>query len=161
MNRLEELVYLVVGRASMCWSEIPRGVFNDTEAKKIAEELIAAIDKHVNEKIKEDQAMQHLKTPYVVKDANDNGIAQACVTWNGVVPPSTGETPALPQLLSNHVHQAMRICKDILEEYREHGHDFEWQKTLLPRLCNLGESISFLIKEMEKEMTLTKRSKKR
>lgn len=42
-DKIEELIHLSIGRASMCWSEIPSGIFNDEVAAKIAQELITAI----------------------------------------------------------------------------------------------------------------------
>lgn len=41
--KLEELVHTAMGEVSMCWSERPKGVFQDEKAKKIGEELIKAI----------------------------------------------------------------------------------------------------------------------
>ena len=46
MKDLEELVYLTIGRASMRWSEIPRGVFDDQEASRLGKALMEAIEKH-------------------------------------------------------------------------------------------------------------------
>ena len=43
MTELEEKVYMAIGQASMCWSETPKGVFDDSQAKKIAEDLISYI----------------------------------------------------------------------------------------------------------------------
>ena len=41
--KLRELVSLALGKASMCWSEIPTGVFDSEKMKRIDEELIQAI----------------------------------------------------------------------------------------------------------------------
>ena len=41
--RLRELVFLAIGRAGMCWSEIPPGTFDDAKAQQIGEELLKAI----------------------------------------------------------------------------------------------------------------------
>jgi hypothetical protein len=38
--RLRELIMLAIGRASMCWSEMPRGVYDDGKAAKIGEKLV-------------------------------------------------------------------------------------------------------------------------
>jgi hypothetical protein len=43
MDELETLVFEALGQASMCWSETPKGVFDSEQAKKIGENLIAAI----------------------------------------------------------------------------------------------------------------------
>lgn len=42
-EKLEELVHTALGEVSMCWSEQPKGVFQDEKAKRIGEELIKAI----------------------------------------------------------------------------------------------------------------------
>ena len=51
MNKeeLRELVYINLGRASMCWSEIPKGVFDSTKAAKLGKEIMEAIDEYVEE----------------------------------------------------------------------------------------------------------------
>lgn len=36
---LKEIIYTAIGQASMCWSETPKGVFDDREATKVAEDL--------------------------------------------------------------------------------------------------------------------------
>jgi hypothetical protein len=47
MDPLDEQVQFAIGRASMCWSEIPTGVYNDQMASQIAAELIEAIHKRL------------------------------------------------------------------------------------------------------------------
>ena len=51
MNKeeLTELVYINLGRASMCWSEIPKGVFDSTKAANLGKEIMEAVDKYINE----------------------------------------------------------------------------------------------------------------
>jgi hypothetical protein len=45
MNKdLEMQVFSAVGEASMCWSETPSGLFDDSRAAAIARELITAIE---------------------------------------------------------------------------------------------------------------------
>jgi hypothetical protein len=46
-EKLTELVYINLGRASMCWSEIPRGVFDSTKAAELGKEIMEAIDEYV------------------------------------------------------------------------------------------------------------------
>ena len=46
-EKLTELVYINLGRASMCWSEIPRGVFDSTTAAELGKEIMEAIEKYV------------------------------------------------------------------------------------------------------------------
>jgi hypothetical protein len=41
----KELLFQGLGEASMCWSEIPSGVFNSTRAKEIGDEICAEHDK--------------------------------------------------------------------------------------------------------------------
>lgn len=36
----EELVGVCIGRASVCWSELPKGVFDSAEAKKLVDEIV-------------------------------------------------------------------------------------------------------------------------
>ena len=48
-EKLTELVYINLGRASMCWSEIPRGVFDSTKAAELGQEIMDAIEKYVEE----------------------------------------------------------------------------------------------------------------
>ena len=47
MDTLSEKVHQAIGEASMCWSEIPKGVFNSTRAIEIADELIEAIEERI------------------------------------------------------------------------------------------------------------------
>lgn len=46
-EKLRELVFINLGQASMCWSEIPKGVFNSTKAVELGEEIMKAIDEYV------------------------------------------------------------------------------------------------------------------
>jgi hypothetical protein len=46
MDTLRELVGLSIGRASMCWSEIPTGVFDDVTATQIVNTLMQAIQEY-------------------------------------------------------------------------------------------------------------------
>ena len=44
MNKdIEAQIFSAIGEASMCWSEAPSGVFDDTRAASIAREVVAAI----------------------------------------------------------------------------------------------------------------------
>jgi hypothetical protein len=43
---IEEAVYQALGEASMCWSELPQGVFDSTKAKDIGEHLLQGIRKY-------------------------------------------------------------------------------------------------------------------
>ena len=48
-DKLTELVYINLGQASMCWSEIPKGVFDSTKAAELGKEIMDAIEKYVEE----------------------------------------------------------------------------------------------------------------
>lgn len=69
MEHIRELVHLSIGRASMCWSEFPRGTFNDEMAAAIANNLIAEIEKQIN-------AITHLSTTTIIRDGQGNEIAR-------------------------------------------------------------------------------------
>lgn len=43
MKELEKLVYQALGEASMCWSQVPKGIFQSNKAVEIGEKLIKAI----------------------------------------------------------------------------------------------------------------------
>ena len=49
-EKLTELVYINLGRASMCWSEIPKGVFDSTTAAELGKEIMDAIEEYTNKK---------------------------------------------------------------------------------------------------------------
>ena len=49
-EKLTELVYISLGRASMCWSEIPRGDFDSTKAAELGKEIMNAIEEYTNKK---------------------------------------------------------------------------------------------------------------
>lgn len=43
LQEITEIVGIAVGKGSMCWSEIPKGIFNSGEASKIVEEAAQKI----------------------------------------------------------------------------------------------------------------------
>lgn len=43
--KFRELVGIAIGEASMCWSEIPSGVFNSTKAKELVDRICAYRDR--------------------------------------------------------------------------------------------------------------------
>ena len=75
--KMREAVCLTIGQASMCWSEIPKGVFQDTEATRLVDELMAVIEQYAQEGIKYDRAVQRLSTPKIIRDAQGNEIARS------------------------------------------------------------------------------------
>lgn len=42
-------IYEIIGEASMCWSEIPKGVFDSQKAKELAEEIMCHIENPITE----------------------------------------------------------------------------------------------------------------
>lgn len=40
MRDLDELIFIKLGEASMCWEPIPTGVFDSSNAKRIGDELV-------------------------------------------------------------------------------------------------------------------------
>jgi hypothetical protein len=48
-EKLTELVYINLGRASMCWSDIPKGVFDSTKAAELVKEIMEAVEKYIEE----------------------------------------------------------------------------------------------------------------
>jgi hypothetical protein len=43
-EKLREIIMAAIGEASMCWSELPKGIFESDRAIKIGEELILKIN---------------------------------------------------------------------------------------------------------------------
>ena len=48
MSGLEEKIYTAIGQASMCWSETPKGVFDEALANKIAKDLVEYINRNIS-----------------------------------------------------------------------------------------------------------------
>jgi hypothetical protein len=47
---LEGLVYQIVGAASMCWTDVDKaGVFDDSEARDVADKALAEIRRYIHE----------------------------------------------------------------------------------------------------------------
>jgi len=42
-NKLKELIGIAIGKASMCWSETPKGIFDSSKAIDISEKLFKDI----------------------------------------------------------------------------------------------------------------------
>jgi hypothetical protein len=49
-EKLSELIFINLGRASMCWSELPRGTFDSTTAVELGEDILKAIDEYLEDK---------------------------------------------------------------------------------------------------------------
>lgn len=48
-EKLKEIIFQNLGAASMCWSEIPKGVFDGTKAEKLGIEIMEAITFYIND----------------------------------------------------------------------------------------------------------------
>ena len=62
-EKLREIIFISLGRASMCWSEVPRGVFDSTTAAELGEEIVKAIEEYVEDQTPgwSDPMIEHLK----------------------------------------------------------------------------------------------------
>ena len=60
-DKLEELIFISLGRASMCWSEIPKGVFDSTTAAELGREILKAVEEYTKEEAGwSDPIVEHL-----------------------------------------------------------------------------------------------------
>lgn len=50
--KLQEKIYQALGQASMCWSEIPKGTFDSTQALQIGKELSIFIEQFIIQQIR-------------------------------------------------------------------------------------------------------------
>lgn len=50
-KELRDKIFVALGEVSMCWSEIPKGIFDSNDAIRIGEELIKEIEKNYNNKL--------------------------------------------------------------------------------------------------------------
>lgn len=50
--KLQEKIYQALGQASMCWSEIPTGVFDSIQALQIGKELSIFIEQFIIQQIR-------------------------------------------------------------------------------------------------------------
>lgn len=46
-DELTELIGTKIGEASMCWDQVPGGVFDSQRAKEIVEEILSAINQYM------------------------------------------------------------------------------------------------------------------
>ena len=68
-DRLRERVFMALREASMCWSETPRGTFDDVHASRIGEMLMSAIEAHF-------QTLEHLSVTEIIRDGQGNEVAR-------------------------------------------------------------------------------------
>lgn len=50
MEKIKEKIFLALGEVSMCWSEIPTGVFQTQQAEEIGDKLFIDVEELINEK---------------------------------------------------------------------------------------------------------------
>ena len=71
-EKLTELVYINLGRASMCWSEIPRGDFDSTKAAELGKEIMDAVEKYLENQEPgwRDPMIEHLENEIILDQEN-------------------------------------------------------------------------------------------
>ena len=52
-NELQSIVFQGLGEASMCWSEIPQGVFDSVYAVRIGDAIMDAIEQYCAENVEQ------------------------------------------------------------------------------------------------------------
>lgn len=71
-EKLKETMGIALGEASMCWSEVPKGVFESTRCKGIVDRVIKAIEEHdkavIEGKDKEIERIKAIATEIISKD---------------------------------------------------------------------------------------------
>jgi len=50
-EKLKKIIFQNLGQASMCWSEIPKGVFDSTKAEKLGNEIMQAFIFYLQDQI--------------------------------------------------------------------------------------------------------------
>jgi hypothetical protein len=80
MENLRDIVFQAMGQVSMCWSEVPKGVFDSVQAVKIADEVMAAIEEHERASLAQAQTAWRLGHPTIIRDANGQEIARMKTT---------------------------------------------------------------------------------
>lgn len=76
MEDLRDIVFQAMGRVSMCWSETPKGTFDSEQSVKIANEVMAAIEKHEREATAQARTQWLLSHPLTIRDANGQEVAR-------------------------------------------------------------------------------------
>jgi len=61
MKYIKEKIFLALGEVSVCWSEIPNGIFDSTKAVQIGETLYNDIEKYIISKNRENKLKRILK----------------------------------------------------------------------------------------------------
>ncbi len=80
MKTLEEIIGQAIGEASMCWSEIPKGIFDSSNASRITKETILSIRQRIKEEMLTRKALticSHGEISYC-----DSCIEQNNAIWN-------------------------------------------------------------------------------
>jgi hypothetical protein len=52
LEKLKEIVFQNLGEVSVCWSEIPKGIFDSTKAEKLGNGIIQAIKLYLEDELK-------------------------------------------------------------------------------------------------------------
>lgn len=76
MDNLRDAIFQALGQVSMCWSERPRGVFQDEQATEIGERLLEAIQQHEQAAIARERSAWLLSHPHIIRDAQGQEIAR-------------------------------------------------------------------------------------
>lgn len=50
-EKLKQIIFTNLGQASMCWSEIPKGVFDSSKAEMLGYEILEAFAKLLEDKL--------------------------------------------------------------------------------------------------------------
>lgn len=73
-EQLRELVGIAIGEASMCWSEIPTGVFDSTKASTLVDRIMDAIPEPKDQLAKRRLEHAAKQRNEILKVVNDPGI---------------------------------------------------------------------------------------
>ena len=90
-DKIKEKIGIAIGRASMCWSKTPEGVFNSTEAENIVNELYLLFLQETNRAIQEDKLtfpMQPVTLPYITlpkKEVSSTKCSTCGLEWKGTM----------------------------------------------------------------------------
>ncbi len=91
-----ELVGLAIGRASVCWDELPSGVFDSTTASTLVDKIVAAYDQVVKERDSLQDQLDHCSSAYqdLGRDYLHDGerIAKLEAALNTILILAAGET---------------------------------------------------------------------
>ena len=119
MDKLKEVVFQGLGEASMCWSETPKGVFDSTNAKRIGDEIMQAIEEEMSEKTITIEArfFEHLlaclANQKFIHEVNADGISEGIVKVRS-------QQAAMQAAIDDAYRQSM--------DFLMHGTPIEWPR---------------------------------